>query len=187
MDILNRDNRWRRALPLVVCTLLVASLAGAATTSRLTGTVVDSDGLALPGVTVLLDSEVLIGGQQVAITDTDGSFQFTLLPPGMYSLRAELTGFQPAEVDARVALDRDTQVRLTLVDQQFTGEIEVTAESPVIDVTRVAQGESYNESFLKNASVGSGGRDYLSVIGNEAGSVGTGYVRVFGGVSWDKV
>jgi len=187
MDILKERNSWRRTLPLVVCALLVAALASAATTSRLTGTVVDSEGLALPGVTVLLNSEVLIGGQQVAITDSDGSFQFTLLPPGMYSVRAELTGFRPADVEARVALDRDTQVRLTLIDQEFTGEIEVTAETPVIDVTRVSQGESYNESFLKNASVGSAGRDYLSVIGNEAGSVGTGNVRVFGGVSSDNV
>lgn len=187
MRVFGQSNRWHRALPVAVCVLLLASLANASTTSRLTGTVVDSGGIALPGVTVMLSSDVLIGGQQVAITEVDGSFQFTLLPPGQYNVRAELAGFQPSEVEARVALDRATQVRMTLVDQEFTGQIEVTAESPVIDVTRVAQGESYSESFLKNASVGSGGRDYLAVIGNEAGSVGRGNVRVFGGVASDNV
>lgn len=189
MSFLSSNVRtWlRRTVPVAVGVLLVASVAGAATTSRLTGTVVDSDSLALPGVTVMLSSDVLIGGQQISISDSTGSFSFSLLPPGQYQVRGELSGFQPAAVEARVALDRATQVRLEMVPTDFAGEIEVTAEAPVIDVTRVNTGESYNQEFLANASVGSGGRDYLSVIGNEAGSVGTGNVQVFGGVTSDNV
>ena len=181
---------WRR---LAVHLLVIAGIAAltpaaqAATTSRLTGTVVDNDGQALPGVTVQLSSDVLIGGQQVAITDTDGRFAFNLLPPGDYLVETQLSGFEPAQVTAGVGLDRQTQVRITMVYEKFAGEIEVTAEAPVIDVTRVATGQSYNEQFLQKASVGSGGRDYLSVIGNEAGAVGTGNVNVFGSVDSDNV
>jgi hypothetical protein len=171
----------------VIAVMLVASSTFGATTSQLTGTVVDNAGLALPGVTVTLASDVLIGGAQIAISDVDGEFLFTLLPPGQYNVRSDLDGFQSAEVTARVALDRASQVYITLVPEQFTGEIVVSAEAPVVDTTRVSTGESYNEEFLQNAAVGSAGRDYLQVIGNEAGSVGTGNVRVFGSVSSDSV
>jgi len=182
--------RWRRLATCLVAVAAAVALvpsADAATTSRLTGTIVDSDGQPLPGVTVRLSSDVLIGGQQVAISDIDGRFAYNLLPPGEYLVEAELSGFQPAQIRARVALDRETQVRMTMLYEEFAGEIEVTAEAPVVDTTRVNTGQSYNEQFLQNASVGSGGRDYLAVIGNEAGSVGTGNVNVFGSVSSDNV
>jgi hypothetical protein len=172
---------------LILIAVLAVSTVFAETTSRLTGTVVDSDGVALPGVTVILTSDVLIGGAQNAIADADGGFSFLFLPPGQYIVQAELPGFQPVEVEARVALDRATQVHLTMVGEEFAGEIVVTGETPVVDVTRVNTGESYNEEFLKNAAVGSVGRDYLQVIGNEAGSAGTGNVNVFGSVLTDNV
>jgi len=171
----------------VVAVMLIASTTFGATTSRLTGRVVDDGGLPLPGVTVVLTSDVLIGGPQTAITDTDGAFSFTLLPPGQYNVKSHLDAFQPAEVTARVALDRSSQVYMTMLPEQFTGEILVTAEAPMVDTTRVNIGESYNEEFLQQASVGSAGRNYLQVIGNEAGSVGAGNVRVFGSVSSDSV
>jgi len=167
--------------------MAIASTTFAATTSRLTGSVVDNGGLPLPGVTVVLTSDVLIGGAQTAITNAEGTFSFTLLPPGQYNVKGDLNGFQPAAVTARVALDRASQVYITMVPEQFTGEIVVSAEAPVVDTTRVNTGESYNEEFLQQASVGSVGRNYLQVIGNEAGSVGVGNVRVFGSVSSDSV
>ena len=81
----------------VVATLtsLVMSVAGvglAATTSRLSGTVVDDQGSPLPGVTVQLSSEALIGGPQTAISDGNGAFVFHLLPVGIYSVEATLAG-----------------------------------------------------------------------------------------------
>jgi hypothetical protein len=170
-----------------VCLALVVTTALAATTSRLTGAVVDAEGLPLPGVAIRLSSDVLIGGEQVAITAVDGSFAFNLLPPGLYNLHAELTGFRPADAEARVRLDNETQVRIQMVMQEFAGEIEVVAEVPVIDATQVASGQSFTEDFLQNAAVGSNGRDYLSIIGNEAGSVGSGNIRVLGSVQSDNV
>ena len=75
----------------------------------------DNQGAALPGVTVSLGSDVLIGGVQVQITDGEGQFQFNLLPPGQYQVRTDLPGFVPGEVEARVALDRATQVQIQMV------------------------------------------------------------------------
>ncbi len=167
--------------------LVVPGLVQAATTSRLTGTVVDNQGAALPGVTVSLGSDVLIGGVQVQITDAEGRFQFNLLPPGQYKVRTDLPGFVPGEVEARVALDRATQVQIQMVMEQFADEIEVTAEAPVVDTTQVNTGESYNQEFLRNAAVSMGDRSYQSVISNAAGSSGGSNPNVLGSVSSDNV
>jgi len=176
-----------KSLTLCGLILLAAGLAGAATTSRLTGAVVDQDGAPLPGVTVTLSSEVLIGGPQAQVTDAAGSFQFLLLPPGRYRVDTELAGYLPAGVEARVALDRATAVQVRLVRREFAGSIEVSAVAPLVDTTQVNSGDSYDEAFLQHAAVGMDGRDYLSVIGQAAGSVGSGNVRVMGGVQSDNV
>ena len=75
----------------------------AQTKSALTGTVIDQDGQPLPGVSVSLTSEVLIGGAQDKVTNNGGGFKFTLLPPGAYHLEASLDGFVSNEIDAESA------------------------------------------------------------------------------------
>ena len=53
-----------------------AALAQGRTTSALTGTVTDDSGAPLPGVTVEILGEALIGGARVDQTDNDGRFRF---------------------------------------------------------------------------------------------------------------
>ncbi len=161
----------RRSFLLWAAVMLAAGSAGAATTSRLTGTVVDQDGAPLPGVTVTLSSEVLIGGPQAQVADAAGAFQFLLLPPGRYLVRTDLPGFASAEVEARVALDRVTQVELQTVPAEFQGSVEVIAEAPVVDVTRVASGATFDEEFLQGTAIGMDGRSFLSAIAKVPGVV----------------
>ncbi len=163
-----------------VVLLLAAGAAMAATTGRLTGVVEDNNGVALPGVTAIISSDVLIGGQQVAVTGVDGEFVFNLLPPGVYNVKLDLPGFQPVELEAKVSLDRTTTVRAQMVEVQFAEEIQVTATAPVVDTTQVDSSTTFDQAYLENAAVGAGGRDYLSVIGNAAGVAGSGNVNVFG-------
>jgi len=59
---------------------------------RINGTVTDNTGAVLPGVTVTATSPALIQ-PQVQVTGGDGGFRFLALPPGVYSIDFELTGF----------------------------------------------------------------------------------------------
>lgn len=61
-------------------------------TGAIVGTVMDEEEVPLPGVTLTLTSPNLIG-TRTAITDTEGGFRFPSLPPGVYTLKAELPGF----------------------------------------------------------------------------------------------
>src|SRR5437588_13044996 len=87
----------RRAIVAARCAALVAlaTPAFAQTTGQVIGTVVDAQGGVLPGVTVSATSPQL-QGTRTAITDSTGTFRFPTLPPGTYSIKANLAGFQDA-------------------------------------------------------------------------------------------
>src|SRR5882724_12717087 len=60
---------------------------------RLSGTVTDSQGAVMPGVTVTVTSPALIGVQST-VTEANGKYLFPSLPSGTYKLNFELSGFQ---------------------------------------------------------------------------------------------
>jgi len=81
---------------LIVLSLVLVPLAASAqrvTTGTVNGKIVDSSGAVLPGVTVTLTSPDALG-QFSAVTDANGFFRVTNLPPGNYDIKAELSGFQ---------------------------------------------------------------------------------------------
>jgi outer membrane receptor protein involved in Fe transport len=167
-------------LLVAVVVLGMAAAAAADTGGRLSGTVSDTDGASLPGVTVTVSSPSLIG-TRTEVTDSSGQYLFPDLPPGDYSLRAELEGFVTVEqAGVVVRLDRTAVVDVALGQGSVSEEITVTEELPIIDPQQTPQGQVFQQEFLEKASVGSGGRDYLDVIGQAAGVAGTGNVRVFG-------
>ncbi len=171
----------RLGVLLCVLALLGASTTFAqVTTGTLKGQVADNEGKPLPGVTVTITSDALIGGSQVAVTDENGKFVFRLLPPGQYHIRTDLAGFTTAELDAKINLGRTTEAKIQMVLSQFADEIKVTAQAPVIDTSQVDTGQVFDQQYLQNAAIGIGGRDYLSIIGQAAGVAGTGNVSVYG-------
>src|SRR5215207_7122444 len=77
--------------------LLVASVTHAQTTSgSLAGIVRDTQGGAIPGVTVTLISNTR-GDELPATTQEDGAFTFPQVQPGVYTLRVALGGFKTVE------------------------------------------------------------------------------------------
>jgi len=176
----------RVTVALCLAALLASGVAFAATTSRLVGEVFDNDGRPMPGVTVQISSDKLIGGPQVAIADAEGRFTFNLLPVGIYTVEASLVGFQPASGQVQVALDRTAEIIFNMVPEQFGGTIEVSAQVPIVDIAQVNSSVTFDQNFLQKAAVGSANRDYLDMIGKAAGVAGTGNVSTFGGSTSDN-
>ena len=73
-----------------------APAAAQSTTGTISGRVVDSQGLALPGVTVTATSPNLQGTRET-VTSENGDYILTLLPSGPYRLVFDLAGFQRVE------------------------------------------------------------------------------------------
>jgi hypothetical protein len=155
--------------------------AQTSTTGQLTGRVTDDAGEALPGTTVTVSSPALIGGPRIAVTEADGSYNFSALAPGVYNVRAELQGFIPQERgEVEVRLNRTTTIEFELALGQLTESIEVTAETPVLDTQQVSTSQTFSEDYLANAAVGSTNRSYQSVLSQSAGVVGGSNPNVFG-------
>jgi hypothetical protein len=85
--------RHSNALLGVLPILLSATLAsGQTTTGTITGHVIDEQGLSLPGVSVDVHSPSLQRGASV-VTSENGDYLVGLLPPGIYTLTFQLSGF----------------------------------------------------------------------------------------------
>jgi outer membrane receptor protein involved in Fe transport len=118
--------------------LLLASVSVFAqgTTGNLTGTVT-SDGAALPGATVTATSPQLQGTRTV-VSDANGNYNLTALPPGDYTLRFSLEGLQEVTRSARVTVAGTARVDVDLKVTAVAESITVTASAPaVLETTEV--------------------------------------------------
>src|SRR5262245_52429634 len=83
-----------RALAKIVFVCTVAVLApSAALAQAITGTVRDTSGAVMPGVTVEASSPALIEKVHTAVTDSAGLYRIVDLRPGTYALTVSLPGF----------------------------------------------------------------------------------------------
>jgi hypothetical protein len=81
------------------CLALFLPAAASAQTSGIAGTVRDTSGAVLPGVTVEVSSPALIEKSRSAVTDGSGNFNVTSLRPGTYSVTFTLPGFNTVRRD----------------------------------------------------------------------------------------
>ena len=122
----------------IVATLVLAAAfgLGAAAGPSVRGRVTDPAGLPLPGVAVTL-VPVAGGPALLAVTDAQGTFAADA-PAGRYRLRAEISGFEPAEQSLTVLpgapLNLSIGLRLAAFEQQIT--VHEDAPQPVLGVPR---------------------------------------------------
>jgi hypothetical protein len=126
--------------PLVVPSILFflgwVALASAQTvTGTLQGTVTDSSGGVLPGVTVTLKS-LETAAQRIVVTNDVGYFQAPFLPLGPHSVTAELEGFKTVvRSPVTVLLNQTGVVDLRLEPGGVAETVTVTADAPPINST----------------------------------------------------
>ena len=125
--------RFHAAL-LAAC-IAAGPAAAEAQTGGVTGSVVDAQGLALPGVLVEIrtDDGVRAGSD---VTDRIGAFAVAEIEPGPYRLTADLIGFETYETAIDVGPD-GAEVAATLAIRQFTQELTVTGMMPDVATEQV--------------------------------------------------
>src|SRR5262245_58662972 len=121
----------KRLFGTVVLLCVFISTPTFAQTSNATvgGTVSDSTGALIPGVTITA-SNVATGIVTTVITNEAGAYQFASLQTGTYTISAELAGFQ-TEAFNNVTLGISQQVRLNFA-------LQVGGVAQAVDVTEAA-------------------------------------------------
>src|SRR5437773_7021574 len=129
-----------RILVAVLCLHLVLSVPVFAQTSNATlgGTVSDSTGALIPGVTVTA-TNTATGIVTTVLSNEAGAYQFASLQTGTYKVTAELPGFQTQAYN-NVALGVSQQVRLNFSLQvgSVTQAVEVTVAADTLLATSSA-------------------------------------------------
>jgi len=159
---LTRFNRFHpRACFIAVIIAAASSPARAqSVTGSIQGTVVDSSGGVLPGVTVTI-SNTATGAMRTSITDSTGAFRAELLPVGPYEVGTQLQGFAPQN---RSNIDLGVGATLTLrFEMRVAGVAEtvtVTGAAPVIETTRSQVSSTVDEAAVRNLPVN--GRNFIN-------------------------
>ena len=83
----------RMLVRLLVVMAIVGVVPRLATAQSLAGTVRDTSGAVLPGVTIEASSPALITKVRTGVSDDTGQYRIPDLPPGTYKVSFTLTGF----------------------------------------------------------------------------------------------
>ena len=131
----------------VACLLLAPTLARA---QAIGGTVTDTTGGVLPGVTVEARSPALIEQVRTAVTDGNGQYLIVALETGTYSVTFTLPGFSTL---VREGVDLGTGFTANVDGQMAVGALEetviVTEATPTIDVQSVRQSETIDREIFE--------------------------------------
>ncbi|MBI3263578.1 MAG: carboxypeptidase regulatory-like domain-containing protein, partial [Acidobacteria bacterium] len=128
----------RSLLAVFVAASILTAIPVAAQTGdgSLRGYVRDEQGAVLPGVTVTATSPALLA-PVVAISDSSGYYRVLNIPPGAYTLTAELSGFATHRREGIVMRAGTTfAVDIQMTIGTLAETITVTGESPMIETGR---------------------------------------------------
>jgi len=157
-----------------------SSPAGAqAITATVSGTVTDPQGAVVPGATVSAVSNET-GLKKTAKTDNEGRYTLLFLPPGLYTIGAEATGFAAStrsQVRLEVAQAGTIDFKLALAGAQQA--IQVTAEAvPLLNTD--SGGLEYVIEAKLIQDLPSAERSTLALINNMPGVIDTGFALASG-------
>jgi Carboxypeptidase regulatory-like domain/TonB-dependent Receptor Plug Domain len=171
-----------RTLVALVCALALAAAVSPAFAQdqrgSIEGIVRDSSGAVLPGVTV----EVRNAAGVVVATTTDeaGVYRFPSLVSGTYSVKAELAGFAARSLEnVDVSLGQIKKVDFALAVAGVQESVQVTAESPLVDVKQSARSTNIKAEQVELLPHG---RDFTTLVTQAPGA---NFEQKLGGLSID--
>jgi hypothetical protein len=124
--------------------MALAQVVGA----NLAGRITDEGGLALPGVTVTVTNKGT-GVQQAVVTSDEGTYRLVALQPGSYHVLVEIAGFAPATRDVVLTVGANATADVQLGVAALEESITVTAQSPLVEVSRAAPTSTIVQSQIQ--------------------------------------
>ena len=160
-----RRLQWR--IPVLVVALLFGVAAGAigqtvsTTTGAINGKITDTSGAVMPGVTVSITSPSM-QGTRTDVTGADGVYRFSAIPPGDYTVKYELAGFETIiRTGLRVGLGFTATVNIELKVASLTESVTVSGQSPVVDVATTKTSTNFDAQQLASLP---NARDFWSIL-----------------------
>lgn len=135
--------------------MCLAADAAAQTEGSIRGYVRDEQGAVLPGVTMTVTSAD-VANPRVAVSDIEGYYRLLNVPPGDYTITAELTGFTKyvrPNVLVRAGLNLGVDIILKIGAVSET--IQVVAETPLLEMSKAEQSVNVSGEMVQALPLGS--------------------------------
>jgi hypothetical protein len=138
--------------------------------AAIAGTVKDSSGAVLPGVTVEAASPVLIEKIRAVVSDATGKYTIENLRPGTYAVTFTLTGFKSVKRDNVTVTGSATSTVDASMDIGTVNEtITVAGETPIVDITSTRQQAVLNQEAVQSLPTS---RNYITLARLVPGTIG---------------
>ena len=151
----------RRILPTVFIWLLACAPSFAQTLGTITGEVKDSSGAVMPGVTVTATNNATNAVREGQSNEA-GAYSFPALPPGTYTVKAELQGFQTSTRTAELHVEQTLRVDFSLAIGTLSETAEVTGIAPLITTENATVGTVIENRRIVELPLN--GRNFLSLV-----------------------
>jgi hypothetical protein len=147
-------------LTLIAFAASTAVAAAQSTTGTISGRVVDTQGLGVPGVTVTATSPNLQGLRET-VTSENGDYILTLLPSGTYTISFELTGFGTQTRTVTLAPTQLLPLAIEMGPAALTEAVEVVGRSSDVLVQTAQVATNFSQDLLSDLPTN---RDYRAVM-----------------------
>ena len=151
----------------VVLAMALVAAAQSPTTGQIAGVVRDPSGAFVTGAKVALTSSA--GIERETTTGADGHYIYPLLPPGIYTVKIETSGFKPftaQNVEVRITEYSEVDATLGLAGSSQT--VEVTSETPLVETSTVTTGRVIDEVAVSELPLPT--RNYTQILGLSPGA-----------------
>src|SRR5215469_5925983 len=157
------------AFLLSMLTLLFTAVAFAQTTASIKGTVTDPSGAAVAGAKVTV-SNAAQGIERTTTTGSSGDYEVPALPPGIYRVKIEQSGFQTEQADnVDVEVNQNIVQNFSVKVASSTEIVTVEGTAPIIESTTMTVGQTIDRRTVQEIPLN--GRHFVDLALLVPGSV----------------
>jgi Carboxypeptidase regulatory-like domain len=139
---------------------------------NLSGVVLDASKATVPGAQVTITGPI---GNVSQTTNDQGTFLFSTLIPGFYSIKVQKAGFKLASVAAtEVLINKTTSVEVVLETGEVTQTVEVSAATVTVDTSAASVNSEFSDSFYSKIPLGRGVSSLFYLAPGVTSGIGTG-------------
>ena len=153
-----------------ICVVLCLAMLSAGTawcqavSATLLGTVTDVSGGVVPNAKVTV-TETQTSVAHTAQTNDSGNWIVPNLPPGVYSVGVEATGFKKeSRREITLLVDTSTRVDVKLQPGSVTETVEVTASAATLQTDSASTAQKIDRNVLANVPLVSSNRNFQSLL-----------------------
>jgi carboxypeptidase family protein len=153
--------RARILAALLPLALIPTRVGAQAVSGTILGFVKDASGAAVANASAVVTG-VDTGISRTTTTNTEGEYQAPNLPPGLYTVSVEMTGFKKTTIsNLQLAVDQKLRADFVLEVGALTESVQVEGQAPLVKSDSSELGETVTESQIKDLPLN--GRDFVQL------------------------